>query len=255
MFKNIIQRFIRKVLAISNPVEFYATYTNNRPPILHIGAHLGEEADFYRRLGFGEVNWVEAQPVIFQSLAKRFSPRNCLQAAVWSERVKLQINVSSNSVSTSLFKFGESTPWKELHTLAKIEVDAITLDDVVNEFESRKLLTEPFILLLDIQGAELQALASLKLIRSKIRAISCEVSVIPTYENSASRRDVYKIMLRNRFLPVTSFLDEKTGHGDQLFIRIDDLLLKPKLYAFFIFRGALLKTIRIRNILYKVNSV
>jgi FkbM family methyltransferase len=249
--KAVLQRYIRKVLAISNPIEFYASCTKNRPPILHIGAHLGEEEDFYRRLGFREVNWVEAQPTIFESLTKRVSFRNCLQAAIWSERTTLKINVSSNSVSSSLFEFGESTPWKELYTLAKIEVDAITLEDAVNEFESRILLTEPFILLLDIQGAETQALASLKNLQSKIRAISCEVSVIPTYENSASRRDVYKIMLRNKYLPITSFLDEKTGHGDQLFVRLDDLILKPKLFTLFIFRATLLKTIRIKSIIHK----
>lgn len=247
MRKVIFQRFIRKILAISNPIELYAFCTKSRPPILHIGAHLGEEANFYSRLRFPEVNWIEAQPLIFINLLKRVPARNCLQAAVWSERTTLQINVSSNSVSSSLYEFGENTPWKELHTLAKIEVNAITLEDAVNEFESRCLLTKPFLLLLDIQGAELQALTNLKYLKSKIRAISCEVSIVPTYKNSASRRNVYRLMLRNYYLPLSSFLDKKTGHGDQLFVRIDDLLRKPKLLLYFVVRGALLKIINLRN--------
>ena len=251
MYKAILRPFIRKVLAIANPIEFYAAYTHSRPPILHIGAHLGEEDGSYKRLGFTEVNWVEAQPKIYQILTRKVSPQNCLQAAVWSERTTLEINVSSNSVSSSLFEFGENTPWKELQTLAKVEIQAITLEDVVGEFENRGLLGAPFILLLDIQGAELQALAGLKNLRSRVRAISCEVSVTPTYENSASRREICKLLLRHRYLPATSFLDEKTGHGDQLFLPMNYLFLKPKLFLFFIFRASLLRIIRVRSRLQK----
>jgi FkbM family methyltransferase len=247
MYKAILQPFIRKVLAIANPIEFYAAYTHSRPPILHIGAHLGEEEGSYKRLGFTEVNWVEAQPKIFEILTTRVSPKNCLQAAVWSERTTLEINVSSNSVSSSVFEFGENTPWKELQTLARIEVQTITLHDVVSDFENRGLLATPFILLLDIQGAELQALAGLGKLRSRVCAISCEVSVTPTYEKSASRREIYKLMLRNKYLPAASFLDEKTGHGDQLFLRMESIFLKPKLFYFFVFRASLLGIIRGRS--------
>ncbi len=242
-----MQPYIRRVLAIATPIEFYAFCTSERHPVLHVGAHLGEESVTYKQNGFQEVNWVEAQPEIFAQLLKRVSPESCLQAAIWSERATLEFNVSSNSVSSSLLEFDEDTPWKELSTLSKIKVEAITLTDAVNIFRQRNLLVDPFFLLLDIQGAELKALSTLSEIRAEVLVISCEVSVTPTYSGGASRKGIFRHLIRNKFIPLSSFLDSTTGHGDQLFVRADRLLLNPRLLILSIFRALILKVIIYRR--------
>jgi FkbM family methyltransferase len=247
MYKRHVQPYIRQVLAIATPIEFYAFCTPKRHPILHIGAHVGEESVTYKEYGFQEVNWVEAQPEIFARLIQNVYPESCLQAAVWSERATLEFNVSSNSVSSSLLEFDERTPWKELSTLSKIEVEAITLADAVDVFRQRNLLMDSFFLLLDIQGAELNALSSLSEIGSSVIAISCEVSVTPTYNGGASRKGIFRHLIRNKFIPLSSFLDGNTGHGDQLFVRADRIFLNPKLLLLSIFRAIILKLIIYRS--------
>lgn len=242
-----MQPYIRRILAIATPIEFYAFCTSKRHPVLHVGAHLGEESVTYKQNGFQEVNWVEAQPEIFAQLVKRESPESCLQAAVWSERATLEFNVSSNSVSSSLLEFDEDTPWKELSTLSKIQVEAIPLTDAVSIFRQRNLLVDPFFLLLDIQGAELKALSTLSEIRSEVLVISCEVSVTPTYSGGASRSGIFRHLIRNKFIPLASFLDLTTGHGDQLFVRADRLVLNPRLITLSIFRALILKAIVYRR--------
>ena len=254
MYRKIIQPYNRKVLALATPIELFSFSTKNRLPILHVGAHLGEEAANYLRLGFEQVNWVEAQHEIYLKLIRNINPVNCLEAVIWSRQTTLEINLSNNSVSSSILEFGANTPWKDLFTVEKINVQAITLKDSVDIFQRRNLLEKPFILLLDIQGAELEALNTLKQVRRSIIAISCEVSKKPTYEKGASRRDIFLHLLRNNFIPLSSFLDGTTHHGDQLFVRTNFLILHPKIIFVSIFRGMLLKAISYIGRLKKITN-
>lgn len=247
LYHTVIQPYIRRILALATPIELYSFCNKTRPPVLHIGAHLGEEADRYLELGFEEVNWVEAQHEIFLKLIRNTNSNNCLEAAIWSERTTLEFNVSSNSVSSSILEFGSNTPWKNLFTVTKVSVQAITLEDAVKIFQGRNLLKNEFILLLDIQGAELEALNSLKNVKTNIKAISCEVSKKPTYQKGASRRNIYIHLLRNHFVPLSGFLDGSTGHGDQLFVRVNHLFFNPRLIFVVFFRGLLLQVIRLKN--------
>jgi FkbM family methyltransferase len=247
MYRRFLSPQVKKFLAIASPIEFLAKKSWIRGQILHIGAHEGEESLAYSQLGFENSVWVEAQPEVFEKLSEAIGSKFCLQGAVWSERTKLSLNVSNNSVSTSILEFGESTPWKDLSTLKQIEVETITLADVVDRFNERKLLLNRIILVLDIQGAEFEALATLDKVAKKIVAISCEVSIHPTYENGADRRKIVIKLLKHGYFPLASFLDQTTGHGDQLFVKMGSLLVSPKLVISAILRILLLKTISIKN--------
>lgn len=244
MYRSVVQPFVRKILSIATPIEMYSICVKKRPPVLHVGAHLGEEDATYKEFGFQEVSWIEAQPEVFKQLIKRVPPSSCLQAAIWSESTKLDLFISNNSVSTSLFEFGLLTPWKNLSTLSRIEVEALTLQDAVSIFNQRNQLINPFVLLLDIQGAEMEALKTLKPLVPRVLAISCEVSIVPTYSNSAARKSILLFLTRHKFLPICSFLDKSTGHGDQLFVRLDHLIVNPKLLIFCALRATILRIIR-----------
>jgi FkbM family methyltransferase len=247
MYRRFFSPQVKKFLAIASPVEFLAKKSSIRGQILHIGAHEGEEASAYSQLGFEYSVWVEAQPDVFEKLKEVVGSKFCLQGAVWSKRTKLSLNVSNNSVSTSILAFGESTPWKDLSTLKQIEVETLTLADVVEIFNDRDLLFDNILLVLDIQGAEFEALATLASVSKKIIAISCEVSIHSTYENGADRKRITIKLLKNGYIPLVSFLDQNTGHGDQLFVKISALLVSPKLVISTILRIFLLKIITIKD--------
>ena len=234
------------LLAISSPVEFYSKFTDASGSLLHIGAHEGEEQNAYSKMGFVEILWVEAQPDKFAKLVSKIDPRFCLQAAVWSERSRLLLNISNNSVSSSLLEFNAITPWKGVITSKRIELETLTLHDVVDEFTRRQLLPQKFFLVLDIQGAEFEVLRGLRSVSKNIYAISCEVSVKQTYKNGPRRRQIIWLLLRNRYIPLCSFLTKDYGHGDQLFVKLG-IIRNPKLILMSILRTSLLIMIRIRK--------
>lgn len=247
MYRKFLSPHVQRILSVATPVEFLAKNTSLRSQILHIGAHEGEEALNYANLGFGEVAWVEAQPEIFERLKVIVGARFCLQGAVWSKRTNLELNISSNSVSTSLLEFGEMTPWKDLKTLKIVQVETITLANVVEIFNSRNLLVNKFVLVLDIQGAEYEALKTVGQISRRIPAISCEISIKPTYEDGAMRKKVIRRLLRHGYIPLASFLDSDTLHGDQLFVKLSTSFYKPKLIIMSLTRMMLLKSIKLKN--------
>ena len=248
MYRKFLSPHVRRLLSAATPVEFIAKNTSARSQILHIGAHEGEEALNYANLGFGEVAWVEAQPAVFEKLKMTVGARFCLHGAVWSERTNLALNISSNSVSTSLLAFGEMTPWKDLETLKRIQVETMTLADVVETFNRRNLLLENFVLVLDIQGAEYEALKTIGQISRKIPVISCEISIEPTYEDGAMRKKVIRRLLRHGYIPLASFLDLDTLHGDQLFVKLSSTFYRPKLVIMSLTRMTLLKLIKLKNL-------
>jgi hypothetical protein len=89
----------------------------------------------------------------------------------------------------------------------------------------------------------------LKPLTPEILAISCEVSKVPTYTNGAARNNIVKYLTLQGFIPISSFLDSSTGHGDQLFVRFDRLIFSPKIILFSLLRTLILKLVRFRQFL------
>lgn len=247
MYAHYIRPHVLKVLSPGTPVEFLAMYSDLRPGLVHIGAHTGEEKEAYLAWGFKSCFWVEAQPEIFKTLESRIGSLFCLQAAVWSKQTTLELKISNNSVSTSLLKFNEETPWKDLFTTKTIKVTTITLKDVIDNMESRGISEKKYLIVLDVQGAELEILKGISQISKSISVISCEVSSNPTYENGARRKDIIRKLLNFGFVPLCSFLDTNTRHGDQLFVKLSTLIRAPRLLLATLLRSLALLAIRLKN--------
>jgi len=247
LYRKVLRPQVLRILNIGSPLELWAESCSLRPSILHIGAHLGQELDFYQECGFLDCCWVEAQPDIFAELEVIVGEQNAINCAIWSEISTLDFNVSNNSVSSSLLKLGENNPWAEVREVRKITVETKTLDDVISEFMERDLLPEKTFLVLDIQGAEIHALEGLDLFKNKIIGISCEVSVDPTYESGASRDAIYSKLKLLGFVPLAAFLDHRTKHGDQLFVRRKLVLRYPMIAILSLTREILLKIIKLKN--------
>ena len=246
LYGKIMRPMVLRTLSIGSPIELWAKSCALRPNILHIGAHLGQEQDFYQESGFSDTCWVEAQPDVFAGLITKVGLQNAINTAIWSDKRTLEFNVSNNSVSSSLLRLGDSNPWKEIKEIRTFNVETKTLDDVVSEFMERNLLQNKIFLVLDIQGAEMHALEGLKLFKEKVIGISCEVSVDPTYETGASRKEIYRKLKALGFIPQASFLDDRTKHGDQLFVHRELIFRYPRITFLSLTRSTLLKLIKIK---------
>jgi FkbM family methyltransferase len=241
------------ILLIHTPVEFISFFGAAPKRLLHVGAHLAEEKSAYEEFGINEICWVEAQREIYSRLILNVNPNNCIHALVWSEKCLKELNIVENSVSSSILKLDDSNPWDDVGTLRKELHETITLNEVVEEFRTRHLLNGEFLLLLDLQGAELEALKGLSLWKSDVSAISCEVSRKPIYLNSPKSRKVTSHLILRGYVPVISFLDRRTKHGDVLYVKINELIAHPRLFTGAILLNSLRVYVDVKKMLIQLN--
>ncbi len=174
--------------------EFLSQHTPRG--VMHLGAHTAQEADTYRSAGFARMLWVEANPTLALDLGRRFAgdpAHHTVHAAVSdvTGTRKLMIHTSrTGSVEPAsllpLKEFKEKV--STLTTPKEVSVPAFRLDDLVKH-EGLNARDYNF-LVLDIQGAELQALKGATGTLEVMDAVQVEVGLIEMYEGGSNERDV-----------------------------------------------------------------
>jgi FkbM family methyltransferase len=185
--------------------------------VLHVGAHLGEEADDYEKLGWCPVIWIEAQPKLANQLRESLdsSSHKVIEAAIWHEdNVLMNLNVATNSQSSSLLNFGtHSKHYPTVEFVNSISLETKRIDSLINPEEMPNFIN------IDIQGVELEALKSLGTLIEKIDYLYLEVNKRQVYENCTQVGEI------DRFLSIHGFERVMTrwllvqGWGDGLYIK------------------------------------
>ena len=185
--------------------------------VIHVGAHLGEEATQYENESWVPVIWIEAQPNLVAELRTRLKPpMHCvIEAAIWNvNSLKLQLNVASNSQSSSLLEFGShSSDYPSITFTGKILVDTKRLDSIL---ESENV---PNFINLDIQGVEMQAIESLGELLLKIDYIFAEVNRKEVYMGCTKVWELDHFLLDQGFRRRITRWNLKQGWGDALYVR------------------------------------
>jgi len=123
--------------------------------VLHIGAHIGQEAARYHELG-KNVIFIEANPNIFRELEiniKVFAPKQRAFNYLLGDADKnVQFNIANNDgQSSSLLKFSPNSPLPRLQTADVISLPMRRLDSI---FDLTDLKDYDF-WVVDVQGAEM----------------------------------------------------------------------------------------------------
>jgi len=185
--------------------------------IVHVGAHLGEEAIAYQEFGWLPVIWIEAQPELVLKLQERLhSPAHrIIQAAVWNVNdLILNLHVASNSQSSSLLEFGShSTDYPEIKFTNEILVESKRLDALIPPLEMPNFIN------LDIQGVEMQAIEGLGNLIENVDYIFVEVNRREVYVDCTKVWDLDNYLMHRGFKRVTTRWYLKQGWGDALYIR------------------------------------
>jgi FkbM family methyltransferase len=195
----------------------------NVPFFIHVGAHLGEESDFYRGYESASVTWVEANPNLASELKNVVSSRDTvIQAAVWDvSDLDLELNLANNLQASSLLQLGDhSNEHPEIHFTDSIKVRTQRLDSIFTDLPRGTVLN------LDIQGAELRALEGLGLLIESVDAVYTEVNFREMYKGCALIQSVDKFLEGHGFKRV---LTKRLVHGwgDALYVR--NSRITPKL--------------------------
>ena len=182
---------------------------------LHVGAHKAEERQFYRRLRFVRVDWVEAQPELVHELEQTLSrERNrVFEGSVWgTSGLQTELKITSNSQSTSLLPLGShASNYPNITVRREIPVTTVRLDELVGD-ESYLFVN------LDIQGAELEALKGMGKLLGSVKVIYTEVNKEEVYESCALVADIDKWLAERGFQRILTKWTSK-GWGDAIYIR------------------------------------
>lgn len=181
-----------------------------RNECLHVGAHLAEEAETYRKLGIGHRTWVESNPELVATLSENpaLQGDSILQACAWEKSgVELSFNINSNSQTSSVFSLGTARErYPEILGKQVIKLNSVALQDVLPSSY------EPCLIALDIQGAELQALRGMSRLLTQAHIVYSEVHREEIYVGCSQVSEIDAFMAEYGFRRVvTVWTDHNWG--------------------------------------------
>ena len=192
--------------------KIYGVHPNG---VLHVGAHLAEEAKDYETVDWKPIIWIEANPVIasnFRDLG--LGPRHHLiEAAIWNENnIEKELNISSNSQSSSFLDFGTHIQsYPDINYTHKLTLRTSRLDSI---FSAEEL---PNFVNLDLQGVELQAIQGLGDLIRNVKWIYVEVNRQEVYKGCTLIKDLDQFLGARGFKRIATRWIVSAGWGDALY--------------------------------------
>ncbi len=189
-------------------------------PLIHVGAHLVQERHEYHNLGFEPVLWFEAQPEIAtraQEILQTYEHQELRNVGLWSKAgVELELFVAGHEGSSSSllepYLITASHPEVSCQSSYKIKTSTLDLETVKSQDAFK-------VLVLDVQGAELEVLKGAERSLQNVDYIFSEISTLELYRNSPNAHALREFLENKGFLFVASHLNRNTGWGEGLFIR------------------------------------
>jgi FkbM family methyltransferase len=173
--------------------------------IVHVGADAGQEVSHYFDYGFRKVILIEANPDSYKTLELKFGRHPNIRLfnyAICDKEGVVDFHIhTSRSGSTEPASILPMKRFKEivrtLHTAKTIKVPATTLDLL---FDRHGVAPSEYNFInIDIQGAELLALAGATKVMRSTDAIVSEVNVVEMYEGGALEADIVAFLARHGF--------------------------------------------------------
>jgi FkbM family methyltransferase len=204
-----------------NLEHFKHSYHLSPGVVIHAGASYCQEANTYHKSGFEPVFWIEALADISSIGAKnleQYPNQKIFCETLYSvDNYQITFNRTSNEAqSSSIFDLKlHKVVHQSVVLLAKEIHNTITL----SSFLSKNFATGNIALLvLDLQGAELEALKGLDGEVDRVRAIYTEVSNYKMYRHQPLFHDVHKYLLSKGFCLIAHDMGGTTFMGDALYV-------------------------------------
>lgn len=200
------------------PIDVIHCLSSGMKPlhVLHVGAHEAEEAEKYEALGADTVHWVESQPDLVRQLREKLDGRfhRIYQGSVWSESGQQKhFHLASNSQSSSLYPFHlhlKSHP--EVTETGRHEVTTIRLDDLLPEMKFN-------IVVMDIQGAELEALKGMGQLLDAAKIAYLEVNKRKLYKGIPMIEELDSGLKGRGFRRLVTSWEKGKGWGDAVYVK------------------------------------
>jgi FkbM family methyltransferase len=200
--------------------EIVRKYRIRTKGILHLGAHLGEEAAAYQEQGVDRVLWVEANPALMPPLRSAVEPLGHrvyqgVVSKIAGERVEFKI--TNNGQSSSYLDLGtHATRYPGIEVVETVTMETTTVEQIYREL---RIEADAFDFVnLDLQGSELDALRGMGPLLERFDTVYTEVNEEALYEESPLLPDIDRF-LGGRGFTRRALRMSKRGWGDALYVR------------------------------------
>jgi FkbM family methyltransferase len=199
------------------------THHFNVQSVLHIGAHIGEEATTYSENGVLDVTWFEANQELLPHLKANISrfqmKHQIIGCALWHTNEHLKFNITNNMQSSSVFELGSHKDhYPQIQVQESREIQAFRFDSIS---ASGLVKGDSFHFLnIDTQGAELAILKGFGdlLFGDSIKGIYLEVNKELLYTDIPLVDEIDSYLLKFGFHRIISKWTD-AGWGDAFYLK------------------------------------
>lgn len=203
--------------------EIISKYNLNIKNILHLGANTGQERGVYDSMNLDRVIWVEAIPEVYSQLVsnlsafkKQFAINACI-GTIDGERKIFHISNNEAQSSSYLDLGTHKNVHPEVQYVNHIEVICARVDTLMNALNFK--IDNSWLLMADLQGAEMDALYSCGSLLNKFGAIYLEVNEQELYQGCALKPEIEQYLFEYGFEPIEELIYKNFGWGDELFVK------------------------------------
>jgi len=191
--------------------------------IVHCGASSGQERQYYASMGLKKVVWIEAIKEVYDELVRniaQYPEQIALNACIGStDGAEVTFNVSNNeSQSSSFLQLGDhKTAHPDVHYVRSFTTTTLTLKTILDKAGIK--VGEGWVLVADLQGAEMFMLKGAGDLLDKFNACYLEVNTTPVYEGCALKGDIEQYLSQYGFNGVEEHIYHDWHWGDEFFIK------------------------------------
>jgi FkbM family methyltransferase len=189
--------------------------------VIHVGAHLGEERELYRKMGFQKVLFVEANPELSARLKSGMADDSAVivaNCAISDHDGTATLHITSMDQSSSILPLKRHRDYYPMiEETGRLEVSSRRLGTLLAELNQS---TADFNFLhLDIQGAELRALRGAADLLKHFDAIATEVNFEELYEGCGLIEELDDLLESHGFHQRSLACPYHPSWGDAFYVR------------------------------------
>lgn len=218
MFQPIIKNWDNDDSLFKETLDFLKAKNVPLKGILHIGAHLCEEKQEYNDAGVEDTNivWIEGNEDLYRQNKER-GIQNLFFALLAECEKDVTFHITNNKASSSIYSL-------DLHKLmyphiVETEQRSMRTTTISKIFSDYNLSPSKYnIWLLDIQGAEYDALCGGVEFLKYVDAIYVEINFKSMYKDIPLFDTVFEFLVKNDFI-LTHVKNWQNSWGDALFLK------------------------------------
>jgi FkbM family methyltransferase len=187
--------------------------------IIHIGAHLCEEIDTYKKWNVhpNNVIWIDANETLVEQNRASGIP-NLYCAALDEITRTAEFRITNNGQSSSLLELG--THADDYPHIVVVETRTVNTTTLPEFLKGHRLTPTDYNLWnLDIQGVELQVLRGASILLDDVDAIYTEVNSQEVYKGAGLISEIDSLLANHGFKRVLTYMTS-AGWGDALYVRL-----------------------------------